>query len=245
MEAERTLGQQLVGLVDRPRETFAQIARRPGRGWFIPVLILLVGMAILAAVAAPYTAAVAQETVDRQMASLTLTPAEAEMARAQASRFVTPLWMGVMGWVGSALATTIAILLGAGILYFLALVSGGEGEFGPALGATLWAWIPFGLRSFVQVAVVAAQRSLIVNQGLSYLVSVGDPLKDARNVAYVLLSQVDLFSLWHLVLVWMASQALFRLSRNKAALVTILYAAINLLFRAGTVAIQAMLVPTY
>jgi hypothetical protein len=95
----------------------------------------------------------------------------------------------------------------------------------------------------VQAAVVAAQRSLIVNQGLSYLVSVGDPLKDARNVAYVLLSQVDLFSLWHLVLVYAASRALFRFGRNKAVLVTALYAAINLLFRAGTVAIQAMLVP--
>jgi hypothetical protein len=133
--------------------------------------------------------------------------------------------------------------LGAGILYFLSLVSGGEGEFGPTLGATLWAWTPFGLRPLVQAAVVAAQRGLIVNQGLSYLVSVGDPLKDARNVAYVLLSQVDLFSLWHLVLVYAASRALFRFGRNKAVLVTALYAAINLLFRAGTVAIQAMLVP--
>ncbi|MGC8838811.1 MAG: YIP1 family protein [Anaerolineae bacterium] len=241
MEDEKTLGQQLVALVDRPRETFAQIARRPGRGWFIPLLILVVGTAVLQIAAAPYAAAAAREALDRQMASLP--PEQAQMVSAQAGRFTTPLLVGVMGWVGSLVSAALGILLSAGILYFLALVSGGEGEFGPALGATLWAWVPFGLRPLVQAAVVAAQRSLIVNQGLSYLASVGDPLKDARNVAYVLLSQVDPFSLWHLVLVYAASQALFRFGRNKASLVAILYAAINLLVRAGVVVIQAMLVP--
>ncbi|MGQ9458225.1 MAG: YIP1 family protein [Anaerolineae bacterium] len=241
MEGERTLGQQMLALVDRPRDAFAQIARQPGRGWVVPLLILLVGTAVLQVVAAPYAAAAAREALDRQMSSLP--PAQAEMVSAQAGRFATPLLVGAMGWLGGVVGTAFGILLGAGILYFLALVSGGEGEFGPALGATLWAWTPFGLRPLVQAAVVAVQRGLIVNQGLSYLVSAGDPLKDARNVAYVLLSQVDLFSLWHLVLVYAASQALFRFGRNKAALVTVLYAAINLLFRAGTVVIQAMLVP--
>ena len=241
MEGEGTLGQQIVALVDRPGDAFAQIARRPGRGWFVPLLILLVGTAVLQIAAAPYAAAAAREAIDRQMASLP--PEQAEMVAAQAGRFATPLLVGAMGWLGSVLSAAVGILLGAGILYFLALVSGGEGEFGPTLGATLWAWTPFGLRPLVQAAVVAAQRGLIVNQGLSYLVSVGDPLKDARNVAYVLLSQVDPFSLWHLVLVYAASRALFRFGRNKAVLVTVLYAAINLLFRAGGVAIQTMLVP--
>lgn len=241
MEGERTLGQQILALVDRPQDAFAQIARRPGRGWFVPLLVLVVGLAILMAVSAPYAAAVTQEALDRQMTSLSAE--QAEMVRAQAGRFTTPLVVGLTGWFGSVASTAFGIFLAAGILYFLALVSGGEGEFGPTLGATLWAWIPFGLRTLVQAAVVAAQRGLIVNQGLSYLVSVGDPLKDARNVVYVLLSQVDLFSLWHLVLVYAASRSLFRFGRNKAALVTVLYAAINLLFRAGTVVIQAMLVP--
>lgn len=238
---EGTLGARIVGLVDRPQEAFALIARRPGKGWFVPLLILLVGTVVLQAVAAPYAAEAARQEVERRLASLP--PEQVEMVTAQANRFTSPMAVALMGIAGSLLTTGFGILLGAGILYFLALVNGGEGDFGPTLGATLWAWVPFGIRPLVQAAIVALRRELIANQGLSYLVSVGDPLRDARNVLYVLLSQVDLFALWHLVLVYAASRALFRFGRNKAVVVTLLYAAVNLLLRTGVVALQAMLVP--
>lgn len=238
---EGTLGAKILGLVDRPQEAFALITRRPGKGWFVPLLILLLGTAVLQIVAAPYAAVAAREAVERQLA--TLPPDQVEMVTEQAHRFTSPLVVGLMGWTGSVFSAGIGILLGAGVLYFLALVNGGEGDFGPTLGATLWAWVPFGIRPLVQAAIIAVRRELIANQGLSYLVSVGDPLKDARNVLYVLLSQVDLFALWHLVLVYAASRALFRFGRNKAVVVALLYAAVNLLFRAGVVAIQAMLAP--
>jgi len=234
------LGQRLVGIVDRPRAAFAQIAARPGKGWFIPVLILLLGLVALNLALAPHAAVEAQRQMDQQLA--TLPPGQADALVARMDQLVSPLFVGLMGLVAGIVGTALAILLGAVVLYFVALFTGGEGGFGPTLGVMLWAWIPFGIRALVQAAVIAAQGRLIVNQGLSYLVSVGDRVKDSQNVLYGLLAQVDLFALWHLVLVWAAALALYKLGRNKALVVVLLYAIVSLGLRVATLLIQGMLV---
>jgi len=243
VEAEGwTLRQKLVGIVDRPRETFAQVAAQPGRGWFVPVLILLVGLVALNVAAAPYRAVEAQKQIEQQLA--TLPPDQVGAMAERAKQFGSPLFVGLMGVAGSLVGVALAILLAAGILYFVALLTGGEGEFGPTLGVMLWAWIPFGLRAAVQAAVIAVQGQIIANPGLSYLVSVGDKVKDMQNVAYRLLAQVDVFALWHVFLIYAASRALYKLGRNKAWLVALLYALISLGLRVAVVLIQKMLMPS-
>ena len=242
MEANTwTPGQTLISVVDRPRQAFAQIVSRPGRGWFLPVLILLLGLATLNLALAPHAAVEARKQLESQLASLP--PAQANALTERMGTFSSPLFVGAMGFAMGILGTVVAILLGAAILYFIGLVVGGEGEFGPTLAATLWAWIPFGLRPLVQAAVIAAQGRPIVNQGLAYLVSVGDPIKDAQNMLYGLLAQVDLFGLWHLVLVFAAALALQKAGRDKALLVTLLYGAISLGLRVGVVLVQRLFMP--
>ncbi|NLE77582.1 MAG: hypothetical protein GX605_12645 [Chloroflexi bacterium] len=79
---------RLLAVIDRPVKLFEQIARQPGKGWYAPVLILLVGVSVAALVTAPYAAQEAQRQMERQLASRP--PEQAELLAQQMERFGSP-----------------------------------------------------------------------------------------------------------------------------------------------------------
>jgi len=115
-------------------------------------------------------------------------------------------------------------LVGAGVLYFLGLVAGGEAKFAQSFAILAWSSLPYALRNLVLAAYVAYSGKLI-NQGLSFLVATGDQTQDAANWLYSLLSQIDLFYLWHLILVIVGLAAVGRFSKTKATIVGLIYLA--------------------
>ena len=116
--------------------------------------------------------------------------------------------------------------MSAGILYFLGLVAGGEASFAQSFAILAWSWLPYSLRNLVMAAYVAYSGQLI-NQGLSFLVATGDQTKDAANWLYSLLSQIDLFYLWHLILVVVGLATVGRFSKAKATIVGLIYLAVT------------------
>ncbi len=138
--------------------------------------------------------------------------------------FQTPLFLGattlVMGIIGLALGW----LIQGGVLYFGALIAGADLEFKRIFATTPWLGLPYVLETIVHTAYVAVKGQLIVNQGLSYLVSSGKPLDDARNLAYAALSQVSIFRLWHLALVYVLLRSVGRLGQGAAFWLTVIYA---------------------
>ena len=87
-------------------------------------------------------------------------------------------------------------------------------------------WLPYALRNLIMAAYVAYSGKMI-NMGLSFLVATGDQTKDAANWLYGLLSQFDLFYVWHLVLVIVGLAAVGRLSKTKATIVGLIYLAVT------------------
>ena len=119
------------------------------------------------------------------------------------------------------------------MLYFAALIVGGETEFRRIFAAVPWLGIPFVLETLLQTGYVFVKKQMIVNQGLSYLVSVGKPAADAGNLAYMALSAVTLFWLWHLLLTYKLFRVGPKLSGGAAFILTILYAALGVGVRAA------------
>jgi hypothetical protein len=117
-------------------------------------------------------------------------------------------------------------LVWAGALYFLGLLAGGEASFAQSFALLAWSWLPYFLRNLILAAYVAYSGQLI-NQGLSFLVATGDQTKDAANWLYGLLSQFDLFYLWHLILVVVGLAAIGRFSKTKATIVGLIYLAVT------------------
>lgn len=221
-EERMNAAQLLVSMVDRPATTLSYVGQKPGWAWITPALLALVALVVFNIASAPLTSQLALRQAQQQLASLP--PQQAEQAAAQMEKFTSPPVMAAFSTIGGLVALAVIWLISAGILYFLGLVVGGEANFAQSFAILAWSWLPYSLRNLVLAAYVAYSGKM-VNQGLSFLVATGDQIKDAANWLYVLLSQVDLFYLWHLILVIVGLATVGRLSRAKAIIVGVIYLA--------------------
>ena len=231
----------LAGIIDRPSATLAEIVAYPRWRWVLPLMLALLATIASVVVSAPLLAIEAKQ----QMAAvLNRMPAEqlAQMPK-QIEALQQPLFIGVSAALTGILALLIGYLLQAVVLYFGSLIAGGEIDFGRLLVAAPWLGLPFILETVVQTAYVAMKGRLIVNQGLSYLVSTGSPTADAGSLAYAALGMLTLFWLWHLLLAYKLLRVGPRLGGGAAFIVTLLYAALNVGLRAGFAALGRLVSP--
>jgi len=223
-EDKMNLWQLLVSIIDRPAATMSYVGKKPDWAWVTPALLVLVGLAVFSIVTAPLASELALRQVQQQMVSMP--PEQAEQMANQVERFTSPPVVAGFSIVGGLVALAVMWLVWAGVLYFLGLVAGGEASFAQSFALLAWSWLPYFLRHLILAAFVAYSGQLI-NQGLSFLVATGDQTKDAANWLYVLLSQLDLFYLWHLVLVIVGLAAVGRFSKTKATIVGLIYLAVT------------------
>jgi len=215
----------LVSIIDRPAVTMSYVGKKPGWAWVTPAFMVLVGLVVFSVVTAPLTSELALRQAQQQMASLP--PQQVEQAASQIERFTSPPVIAGFSIVGGLVTLAVLWLLGAGVLYFLGLVAGGEANFAQSFAILAWSWLPYSLRNLILAAYVAYKGQMI-NLGLSFLVATGDQIKDAANWLYVLLAQFDLFYLWHLVLVIVGLAAVGRFSKTKATIVGLIYLAVTM-----------------
>jgi hypothetical protein len=232
----------LVGIVDRPRVTLGAIYARPGASWLAPLLLAFIAVLALTMVSVPFVAEETQEQVRRQVQNLSAD--QRALVMQQMERFGSVEFLALVGGTTAGLSLLLGVLIAAAVLYFAVLIAGAEIDFGPWFAVTAWTWIPFAIRDAVQAGYVAFLGTPIVNQGLSYLVSVGDPVQDAANLTYFLLSFAQIFVLWHLVLVWAGLRGAARLSAGGATFLVLIYAVISLGLRWIPVVIGRLFAPS-
>ena len=221
------LWQLLIGIIDRPAATFkAVLAQRKFYMWAVPLLIVLLCMAVMMVVRTPYDMEIAQQQLERQLATM---PAEqAEAARAGMETFMSFPVRLAMGLVTAIILLLIGVVVQAAILYFGALVAGGEVDFGPVFTMSTWTRLPMAAYFLVQAVFMLVAQRAINAPGLSALVATGDLMKDAQNPLFTLLGRLEPFWLWHLFLVVVGLSVAARFSRVKSLVLTFVYAAIAL-----------------
>ncbi len=219
----RPMWQLLFGIVARPAATLRSVLAR--RKWWmavVPLLIVFVCLALLLAVTAPYTVELARRQMQPQLASM-----PAEQAKAVETFTSLPFILG-SGLVTGLLALVIGVVAQAAVLYFGALITGGEVNFGQVFTMSAWTRLPSAVGDLVQAGFTLAAGRAIQYPGLSTLVATGDLTKDGRNPLVGLLSGIDLFWLWHLLLVAVGLSVVARFGRVKSTALTLVYAALSL-----------------
>jgi hypothetical protein len=221
------LWQLLFGIIDKPTATFkAVLARRKWWMWAVPLLVLLLCLAVMTVVRSPYDLEMTRQQMQRQLDSM---PAEqAEAARASMETFTSLPVRLAMGLITGIIFVLIGVVAQAAILYFGALVTGGEVEFGPVFTMSVWTRLPSAVYFLVQAGFMIVAKRAILAPGLSTLVATGDIMKDAQNPLFMLLGRVEPFWLWHLLLVVLGLSVVARFSRFKSLVLTIIYAALSL-----------------
>lgn len=242
MPDKLSLGAVLVGMIDRPGAALANVTAYPRWRWLMPVLLMALALAVSLALTASLLTIQARQMMAEQIARL---PAEqARMLQTQMEQFQKPAVVIGTSFGSAMIAMLLGWLFQGVVLYFGVLIAGGELEFKRLFAAVPWLSLPFAIELIVQAVFAATQGQLIVNQGLSYLVSVGKPLDDMRNLTYVALSQLTLFRLWHWILIYALLRKAARLTGSTAFALTAVYAAISMGGQLALAALGGMLSPS-
>jgi hypothetical protein len=229
-------------MVDRPGVALANVTTYPRWRWVLPVLLMVIALALSLALTAPLLTIQARQVMAEQMARL---PAEqARMVQTQMEQFQKPEVVAGTAFAAAMVSQILGWLILAIGIYFGVLVSGGELEFKRIMAAVPWLSLPFAFELVLQAIFAVTQGHLISNQGLSYLVSVGKPMEDMRNLTYVALGQLTVFGLWHWVLVYALLRRAAKLSGSVAFVLTLLYAALGVGARLALAALTGMLNPS-
>lgn len=224
----------LPGIVDRPRQTFAAVLATPRWRWVLPLALCIVAVALVSVATAEYASELARrenaEIMSQMREQLESLPAsQREQTQLMMERSTSPLFVGGVGFATRALGLPIGWLIGAAILYFGLAIGGVDLRFAALYAAFSWSWLPFALRDFVAAGWAWVTGQPQANPGLSYFVSTGDLLADAGNPLYVLTSLIDLFFVWHVILIYFLIKAVR--PRGSAIGLTVAYTVLYLLLR--------------
>ena len=137
-----------------------------------------------------------------------------------------------MPLVIAAAGILLGWLLRAALLHLSSMALGGRQSFGSVYRASAWASFPLLLRTAVQLLYVLAGGGMIAGEGLSGLLAAA-PAADgvaqaAPSIPAILLSRVDLYTIWYVILLGVAVAAAGKLSRGKAAAVVVVYVVLSL-----------------
>ena len=215
--------QWVLEVLIKPRRAFAAITSQNRSVWLTPILILTLTALILVVVAGPI----------KLQAILSGGPAlppdfeywgpeqqaqfqkAAEATQSPVFIYVFPALLAVGGvWLGW--------LLVGGLLHLVLTLLGGRGSTGVSMNLVAWAALPFALRDLVRIVAMLGTHRLIENPGLAGFAPTGE----AWYLVFAgkLMNLVDIYLIWHIVLVMIGVTAGIGLSRRKAmggALVTL------------------------
>jgi hypothetical protein len=228
----RPLWRLLFGIIDQPSSTFEGVlARRNWWMWAVPLLILIVTFAVLTVVSMPYTLELAREQAELRLAELPASQAEAARAAMEVSLSYPVMLASSLGF--GILALLVGLAAQATFLHFSALVAGGDDmNFGSVFTVSAWTRLPLAIGLLVQAGYIAFTQDGIRYPGLSFLVSTGNLLENAKNPLVPLLAKLDLFWMWHLFLIVIGLAVVARFGRGKSLILTLIYAALALGFAA-------------
>lgn len=202
-----SLSRLLLAWIDQPRATLAAVLARPRLKWLPVLIICLLAMGLFWGLTAQLQSQAMQKQQAQVLQSMEsqlqdLTASQREQMQRQMTLFTGPFAVGVLGGAGGLVGMVMTWLLGAAILYFGFNIGGQPWNYGALFSAFSWTWLPMAARTLVNAAWYLVTGQVMANSGLSYFVATGDPLADSRNPWWQLAGQIDLFWLWHLVLVY-------------------------------------------
>jgi hypothetical protein len=219
-----------------PVDTFRDIARRPDI--LVPLLVILVlsfAGSILTMNYVDWDAMIAQQSEQMKKQNPNMSEADIERtsgfvrAMGKVSAFVGPLIM--VAWYAVV----------AGVLLLAFRLMGGEGTYKQAFSTTLYAWMPLVLFGIIVTIVILARGSFDPTQMATLVKSNPAFLVDMKEqpVLFALLSALDIFTIWTVILLIVGFAALAKTSFAKSAAIVISLWVVMIVIKIGFAALTA------
>lgn len=213
--------QSLVGILWRPRVTLSYLHAQGHRTWWLPATLTVLFLVLPLALQAPFLAQQAREAVlesQRQAEERFGQSLSDEQIQQMTAVTASPLITFVFPAISSVVALIVGWLVRAGALYLAGLLLGGRSTFGAMLSMTIWTWVPYTVRGIFRTIYIPLAGQPVINEGLSGFVQ-GTGL--GSIIIRALLGQIDIFLVWHLVLLTIGVMTVTRLPCRKALLLTL------------------------
>ena len=199
--------EKIAGIFISPRETFEALDRKPT--WLVPFIIIAV-----------MTCSMTLLTRDIGMQDMMAKFQAREMPQEQIDKIAAQS-EGVGKYVQLVLipAATLAIwAIFAGILLFCGnTLLGGSAKFKKVFSMMAWSSLVGGLAIFVNTAIILSKET---TQGVTTSLSVLLPvpgLSDKPSLFYRLLSKLDVFTIWSLILWTIGMSVIYKFTMKKSA----------------------------
>ena len=224
--------QRVIGVLMTPNETFASIARQPD--WLVPLVIILV-VSLVAGIVFAQRVDFISPMREAMEQNKNMSPDQIDRA-VRISSAVAKVFS-----YASPLLSVISLLIIAAVLLLVFRLFGGEGDFRQAFSVVVYSWMPGIIKSIVVIAIVAARSvsasdlATLLRSNLAFLVTMKD-----HPMLFVLLSSLDVFTIWLLALLIIGFGYVSRLSRSKSAAIVISLWVVVTLFKLIGPAIRAL-----
>jgi hypothetical protein len=213
----------ILPLFFRPRKTLTAAAEQDKGVWLLP--LLLISLLLIFSVVASGPARLTQ----LQMGSGETppdfqywTPEQQQQYFDSLQQAQGPVNLYVFPILGKLIGLWLVWFLTGSILHLILTLSGSRSSNTSALNVVGWASLPFGLRALLQGLAVLISKTPIQAAGLSGFVG-----SESAGAAFLgpLLALVDIFLIWHFILLLVSARPLSKLPRSRAwlaVLVTLL-----------------------
>jgi hypothetical protein len=137
-----------------------------------------------------------------------------------------PVFIYIMPMVGSLTGLWVGWLLLAALLHFGSTLLGGRGSMQSALNIVAWASLPFAIRDILRIIFMLVTGHSIVSPGLS-------GFAPAAGFVSQLLTRLDVFLIWQVILLMIGFALTDGLPRSKAVTGVLVMMLLVLLAQAG------------
>lgn len=150
-----------------------------------------------------------------------------------------PAFVYILPGVGALATVWIGWLVTGAVLHLSSTILGGRTTSADVLNFAGWAGLPFAVRWLVRAGFIAAAGRGLTGPGLSGFI--GTDAAGALSFLRQVLATVDIYLIWHLVLLGIGLAALGGLSRRKVILAVALTEIVAILLQAIPAAVSASL----
>jgi len=229
----------LLEILIHPRKTISKILAEEKANWQTPLLIITVLVILAVVIEAPIQRVIIQSGAEIPE-NFQYWSIEEQNAFMQSQAMQTsPLFLYVFPILTRIAGFWLIWFLLSSILHLSITLFGSRSSRQQVSNLVAWTMTPLALRLVVEIIAVLTTHSLIENRGLSSLIAA-----DAGGFSVFLrgiLANIDLYYVWHVILLLVGAVPLSGLSKSKANEATLIAAITMLLLMAVPALLSSVL----
>jgi len=211
LEKEPGVLSKIIGVFISPRKSFESVDRKPN--WVAPVVILLLFSLVASFAIMDVAVSERMEEQREKMIERGMSPTDADAALEKGMAIGK-----IAGYVFAPVGTVVTLLIVAGVLLFAGnVLLGGESTFKKAFAMYSYASLIGVLGFLLKIPLILQKQTMNVHFSLATFL----PADQSKRFVYLLLSKVEIFSLWQLAVVCIGMGVIYHFHTKKAATVVV------------------------